>query len=177
MTGRHTAALDTGEMKSVMGTTREDALLLDASDPLADFQQRYVPLPDDVVAYLDGNSLGRPLSSIAQVWADFASDQWGGRLIRGWTEGWMELPETVGNELARAALGAADGQTVIADSTTVNLYKAMRAAINLRPGRRKVVVDRDNFPTNRYVVESLAKDCGLETIWLSGTDGGGIRSD
>ena len=127
-----------------------------------------------MVAYLDGNSLGRPLAAIADGWADLAQRQWAGRLIRGWTEGWMELPELVGDELAAAALGAAAGQTVIADSTTVNFYKAVRAALNLRPGRRRIIVDRDNFPTNRYVVESLAKDLGLEVVWLTGTDGGGI---
>ena len=153
---------------------RTQAQALDAADPLASFGSRYVPQPDDVIAYLDGNSLGRPLASIAQVWSDFAHDQWAGRLIRGWSEGWMDLPEQVGDELAAAALGAAAGQTVIADSTTVNFYKAMRAAINLRPGRRKIVIDRDNFPTNRYVVESLAKDLGLEIVWLVGTDFGGI---
>ena len=78
----------------------------------------------------------------------------------------MELPEIVGDELAAAALGARAGQTVIADSTTVNFYKSMRAALNLRPGRRRVVLDRDNFPTNRYVVESLARDLDLELVWL-----------
>ena len=78
----------------------------------------------------------------------------------------MELPEIVGDELAAAALGARAGQTVIADSTTVNFYKSMRAALNLRPGRRRVVLDRDNFPTNRYVAESLARDLDLELVWL-----------
>ncbi|SDO83180.1 Kynureninase [Nakamurella panacisegetis] len=160
-----------------MTVTRPDAQALDAADPLAAFGSRYLPQPDDVVAYLDGNSLGRPLASIAEVWTDFAHQQWAGRLIRGWTEGWMDLPEKVGDELGAAALGAAPGQTVIADSTTVNFYKAVRAAINLRPGRRKIVIDRDNFPTNRYVVESLAKDHGLEIVWLIGTDVGGIGPD
>ncbi|MET3805761.1 kynureninase [Nakamurella sp. UYEF19] len=155
-------------------TTREDAQAFDAADPLAPFRDRYLPQTPDVVAYLDGNSLGRPLASIAEVWTDFVHQQWAGRLIRGWSEGWMELPGAVGDELAAAALGSAAGQTVIADSTTVNFYKAMRAAINLRPGRRKVIIDRDNFPTNRYVVESLVKDLGLETIWLTGSDAGGI---
>jgi len=154
--------------------TRSDAAALDALDPLAAFRDRFVPQTPDVVAYLDGNSLGRPLASIPQVWADFAQQQWAGRLIRGWSEGWMDLPEHVGDELAAAALGAAAGQTVIADSTTVNFYKALRAAINLRPGRSKVIIDRDNFPTNRYVAESMVKDLGLEAIWLSGTDFGGI---
>ena len=147
-----------------MTVTREQARALDATDPLADFRGRYLPQTPDVVAYLDGNSLGRPLTAIAERWSDFAQQQWAGRLIRGWSEGWMDLPEAVGDELAAAALGAAAGQTVIADSTTVNFYKALRAAINLRPGRRKVIIDRDNFPTNRYVAESLVKDLGLEII-------------
>ena len=130
-----------------------------------------------MVAYLDGNSLGRPLASIGAVWSSFAADQWADRLIRGWSEGWMELPEIVGDELAAAALGAAPGQTVIADSTTVNFYKAMRAALNLRPDRRRVILDRDNFPTNRYVVESLAKDLDLELVWLQPSPDSGVTAD
>jgi len=145
---------------------RDRAIALDAADPLSAFRDRYVPQTDDVIAYLDGNSLGRPLSSIASMWSSFAADQWAGRLIRGWSEGWIQLPQVVGDELALAALGGAPGQTVIADSTTVNFYKAMRAALRLRPGRRRVILDRDNFPTNRYVVQSLARDLDLELTWL-----------
>ncbi len=156
---------------------RERALELDAADPLAPFRSRYLPQTDDVVAYLDGNSLGRPLASIASVWSSFASEEWSTRLIRGWSEGWMELPRIVGDELAAAALGAAPGQTVIADSTTVNFYKAMRAALNLRPGRQRVILDRDNFPTNRYVVESLAKDLDLELVWLQAPSDAGVTPD
>lgn len=158
-------------------TTREQALELDAADPLAGFQDRFLPQTDDVVAYLDGNSLGRPLASIARTWTDFASEQWAGRLIRGWSEGWMELPEIVGDELAAAALGAKPGQTVIADSTTVNFYKSLRAALNLRPDRRRVVLDMDNFPTNRYVAESLAKDLDLELVWIPSAPGGGVTPE
>lgn len=154
---------------------RDQALLLDAADPLAGFRDRYLPQTPDVVAYLDGNSLGRPLAAVADAWATFTREQWAGRLIRGWSEGWMELPQVVGDELGAAALGAAAGQTVIADSTTVNFYKAMRAALNLRPGRRRVVLDRDNFPTNRYVAESLARDLDLELVWLQPAPGGGVR--
>ena len=156
---------------------RDAASALDRADPLAGFRERYVPQSDDVIAYLDGNSLGRPLASIAERWASFASEQWAGRLIRGWSEGWMELPQTVGDELAAAALGAAAGQTVIADSTTVNFYKSMRAALNLRPDRRRVVLDRDNFPTNRYAVESLAKDLDLELVWLQPRSDGGVTAE
>ncbi len=154
--------------------TRDQALALDAADPLAAFRDRYLPTTDEVVAYLDGNSLGRPLRSIAESWQRFTEQQWAGRLIRGWSEGWMELPELIGDELAAAALGAAPGQTIIADSTTVNFYKAMRAALNLRPGRRRVVLDRDNFPTDRYVVESLARDLDLDLVWLKPPADGGV---
>lgn len=157
--------------------TRAQALQADADDPLASFRDRYIPQTDDVVAYLDGNSLGRPLASIGAAWTAFTQEQWAGRLIRGWSEGWMELPEIVGDELAAAALGAAAGQTVIADSTTVNFYKSLRAALNLRPGRRKVVLDRDNFPTNRYVVESLARDLNLELVWLQAEPGSGVTAE
>ncbi len=154
--------------------TRDQALALDAADPLAAFRDRYLPTTDEVVAYLDGNSLGRPLRSIAESWQRFTEQQWAGRLIRGWSEGWMELPELIGDELAAAALGAAPGQTIIADSTTVNFYKAMRAALNLRPDRRRVVLDRDNFPTDRYVVESLARDLDLDLVWLQPPADGGV---
>lgn len=159
------------------GFSRAQAEQADATDPLAPFRDRYLPQTHDVIAYLDGNSLGRPLASIGTAWATFTQEQWAGRLIRGWSEGWMELPETVGDELAAAALGAAAGQTVIADSTTVNFYKSMRAALNLRPGRRKVILDRDNFPTNRYVVESLARDLDLELSWLQAAPGSGITTE
>lgn len=160
-----------------MNIGRDRAMSLDRSDPLASFRDRYVPQTDDVLAYLDGNSLGRPLASIAAVWASFAAEQWAGRLIRGWSEGWLELPEIVGDELAAAALGARAGQTVIADSTTVNFFKSMRAALNLRPGRRRVVLDRDNFPTNRYVVESLARDLDLELVWLQAPGDSGVTAE
>ena len=165
------------EVRPGISVNREHAVALDLADPLSHFQERYLPHPDDVLAYLDGNSLGRPLTAIVQRWESFGREQWAGRLIRGWSEGWMELPEIVGDELAAAALGAAPGQTVIADSTTVNFYKSMRAAINLRPGRRRVVVDRDNFPTNRYVVESLARDLQLELVWLQAEPGTGITAE
>jgi kynureninase len=165
-----------GEVLPKVSVDRQAAVALDRADPLAHFQSRYLPHPEDVVAYLDGNSLGRPLASIVDGWASFGREQWAGRLIRGWTEGWMELPELVGDELAAAALGAAAGQTVIADSTTVNFYKSVRAALNLRPGRHRVVVDRDNFPTNRYVVESLARDLDLELVWLQAQPGTGITA-
>jgi kynureninase len=142
---------------------------LDAADPLAPYRARFVPAPD-VVAYLDGNSLGRPLAaSIDRVDAVMRT-QWAERLIRGWDDGWMDLPIRIGDELGRVALGAAAGQTVIGDSTTVLLYKLIRAAIELRPGRDELVIDRDDFPTDRYLVESIAAERGMTVRWIEEGD-------
>jgi kynureninase len=142
---------------------------LDAADSLRMYRERFVPAPD-VVAYLDGNSLGKPLAaSLARV-EMVARTQWAGRLIRGWDDGWMDLPVTIGDELGRVTLGAASGQTVIGDSTTVLLYKLIRGAIALGPGRDEIVIDRDDFPTDRYLVESIAVERGLTVRWIDEGD-------
>ena len=142
---------------------------LDAADPLAHYREQFVHSPD-VAAYLDGNSLGRPLRSMAAHVSAFIDDQWGGRLIRGWDEGWMELGQQVGDDLGRVALGAAPGQTTIGDSTTVLLYKLVRAAVAARPGRREILIDRDNFPTDRYVIEGVAAERGMSISWIDEGD-------
>ena len=148
-----------------MDELRDRAAALDAADPLAAFGDRFLPT-DDVVAYFDGNSLGRPLRSTAERLASFVTDDWGGRLIRGWDEGWVELPVTVGDEIAAVVLGAAPGQTVVADSTSVNLFKVLHAACNLRPDRDEIVVDTTNFPTDRYLVEGVAAQRGMTVRWV-----------
>ncbi|MFC5502379.1 kynureninase [Lysinimonas soli] len=154
---------------SAGSTAVPDAAELDAADPLARFRDRFLPAPD-VVAYLDGNSLGRPLAaSVARV-EEVARRQWGERLIRGWDEGWMQLPVRLGDELGRVTLGAASGQTVIGDSTSVLLYKLIRAALELRPGREEIVIDRDDFPTDRYLVEAIAAERGLTVRWIDEGD-------
>jgi kynureninase len=140
---------------------------LDAEDPLAPYRARFIGHDDPAVpAYLDGNSLGRPLAASVGRVQELMVEQWGGRLIRGWDEGWLELPRQLGDELGRTALGADPGQCLIADSTTVLLYKLIHAALSARPGRKRVVIDRDNFPTDRYVLEGIAADRGLELDWL-----------
>jgi kynureninase len=143
------------------------AAALDSADPLARHRDEFITPPDtDVIAYLDGNSLGRPLAATAALMDEFIQRQWAGRLIRGWTDSWMEWPIELGDRLGRVALGAGPGQVVIADSTTVLIYKLARAALGARPGRRKVVLDTDNFPTDRYVLEGIAADRGLELVWI-----------
>ena len=146
-----------------------DSAALDLADPLAPFLERFVPAAG-VSAYLDGNSLGRPLTASAERVETFLREQWATRLIRGWDEGWLDLPVRIGDELGRVALGAAAGQTVIGDSTTVLLYKVIRAALELRPGRDEIVIDRDDFPTDRYLVESIASERGLTVRWIDEGD-------
>ncbi len=149
--------------------TRADALALDAADPLAGFADRF-ERADGVVAYLDGNSLGRPVAGVAEEIARFVREDWGTRLIRSWDEGWMTWPEDVGDVVGRVALGAAPGQTVVADSTTVLLYKLLRALadhqVALDPARTEIVLDRDNFPSDRYVAEGVAAERGMTLRWI-----------
>jgi kynureninase len=138
---------------------------LDDADPLASLRDRFVGT-DSPLVYLDGNSLGRPLTVTAERLRTFVEDEWGGRLIRGWDEGWFDLPLSLGDELGRVCLGAAAGQVAVGDSTTVLLYKLMRTAVAARPGRTEIVIDRDNFPTDRYLAMGVAAECGLTVRWL-----------
>ena len=142
---------------------------LDGADPLAKYRELFIADPE-VAAYLDGNSLGRPLRNSVTRVAGFIEQQWGGRLIRGWDEGWLDQGEQIGDDLGRVCIGAAAGQVSIGDSTTVLLYKLVRAAVAARPGRTELVIDRDNFPTDRYVLEGIAAECGLTLRWIDAGD-------
>jgi kynureninase len=150
----------------VTAELRARAAELDATDPLAPYRAAFVTT-DGVLAYLDGNSLGRPLRATRDRLAAFVDGPWGDRLIRAWDEDWMAAPTELGDTIARVCLGAAPGQTVVADSTTVLLYKLVRAAVDARPDRTEIVVDTDNFPTDRFVVEGIAAERGLQLRWIS----------
>lgn len=128
-------------------------------------------------AYLDGNSLGRPLRVTAERMRAFVDEQWGNRLIRGWDEGWFDLPLRLGDRIGAVTLGAAAGQTVVADSTTVLLYKLIRAALALRPGRTDIVIDRGNFPTDRYLAEGIAAEAGATLRWIDPDHDAGVTAD
>src|SRR4051794_27959632 len=162
-----------------MTTTATDlerrAAELDAADPLRALGERFVA--SDVAAYLDGNSLGRPPRDAPARIERFVREAWGGRLIRGWDEGWLEWPEVVGDRLGRIALGAAPGQVLVADSTSVMLYKLARAAVAARPDRREIVLDVNDFPTDRYVLEGIAEERGLELRFLDTPIDGGATPE
>ena len=153
---------------------------LDAADALASYRGRFVGAASDLV-YFDGNSLGRPVAATADRLSDFVHQEWGGRLIRGWDESWMDLPTTLGDDLGRVTLGAAAGQTTIGDSTTVWLYKLIRAAVDAvvrrDPARTEVVIDSDNFPTDRYVAEGIAAERGLTLRWIEVDTATGVTAD
>jgi len=137
--------------------SREDVAALDAADPLAAFRERFV-FTDEHRIYLDGNSLGRLPIATRDRLRDLA-DEWGDRLVSGWPA-WIDAPTRVGNLLAEHVLGARPGEVVVGDSTTVNLYKLCSAALDVAPG--PLVTNRDNFPTDRYVLEGLAAQRGVE---------------
>jgi len=148
---------------------------LDERDPLASFRAAFVVDPG-VRAYFDGNSLGRPVAATRDRLAGLV-DTWSSRLIRGWDEGWMTLPETVGDRIGLITLGAAAGQVVVGDSTTVLLYKLIRAALGTRGDRDEIVIDDDNFPTDRFVVERIAAELDLTVRWVTVDRHAGIEVD
>jgi kynureninase len=145
-------------------------------DPLEAYRDRFVGADTDLV-YFSGTSLGRPLKVTADRLRDFVVEEWGGRLIRGWDERWFDLPLTLGDEIGRVCLGAGPGQVAVADSTTVLLYKLMRAAVAARPGRTEIVIDRDNFPTDRYVADGVARECGLTLRWVEVDRSAGLTAE
>jgi kynureninase len=132
----------------------------DAADPLAGFRDRFAR-DDPSLIYLDGNSLGMlPLATAERI-ADVVRREWGTGLVRSW-EHWIDLPRRAGDLLGSQLLGAAPGQVLVCDSTTVNLYKLARAALGARPGRTFIVTDDDNFPTDRYVLSGVAGERGAD---------------
>ena len=150
-------------------TSRAYAEQLDATDALASYRSRF-EIPDDSVIYLDGNSLGRLPAATADRVAQVIHEQWGERLIRSWSEGWMDLPVQVGDRLGAALLGARPGETLVCDTVTVNAFKALHAALDLRPGRSTIVVHRGEFPTDRYVATEVARQRGGSVRWIGPLD-------
>lgn len=139
---------------------RDSCVDLDAADPLAGLRERF-HLPDGVI-YLDGNSLGALPRSVPERLERTVREEWGEQLIRSWnTAGWAGLPRHVGDRIARL-VGAEPGCVVVCESTTVNLYKITMAAARMRAGRRHILTDAGNFPTDIYAMSGVASQLGLE---------------
>ena len=147
--------------------TRDDALALDAADALAPLREQFeLPDPPNHLIYLDGNSLGvLPKATAARV-QQVVKQEWGTGLIRSWNSaGWMDLPQRIGDKIARL-VGVGAGELVVADSTSVNLFKVLSAALSIAqadaPQRKVILSERSNFPTDLYIAEALARERGFE---------------
>ena len=149
-------------------TDREYALQLDKSDPLAHFKSQFV-ISDPEMCYLDGNSLGRlPKATITAI-SDFMTNEWGPEVVTGWSH-WVDEAQPTGDLLGEAALGAAAGQVLVCDTTSVNFYQLCLAAIHARPGRKTIITDAANFPTDRYILDGIAKQFGLNLVIINNED-------
>ncbi len=138
--------------------SREAAQRRDADDELAPLRDQFV-IADEII-YLDGNSLGRLPASTPDFLAQVVRDQWGGGLVRSWPS-WIDWGQRLGDRLGGQLLGAGSGEVTLSDSTSVNLYKLAAAALDAAPGRRTMVFDTEDFPTDRYVLQGLAGPRGL----------------
>jgi kynureninase len=144
--------------------TRNQCVELDAADPLASLRDLFALERVDAqdIIYLDGNSLGvLPKAAIARI-REVVETEWGVGLIRSWNAaGWIDLSGRIGDKIAKL-IGAKSGEVIVADSTSVNLFKALSAAVALNAGRRRILSERTNFPTDLYIAETFARDRGLE---------------
>ena len=153
---------------------RAYAVALDAADPLAGYRDRFA-LDDPTLIYLNGNSLGAlPLATMRRL-EHMIRSEWGTDLARSWDH-WVDLPGRAG-DLVGTLIGAAPGQVLVTDNTTVNLYKLACAALDARPGRHVIVTDQDNFPSDRYVVEGIAAQRGAQLRILATDINEGLAPD
>ena len=144
-----------------MSLTRSDCIALDRQDPLADCRDRFA-IPADII-YLDGNSLGALSGATLPSITKIIEQEWGHDLIQSWNKaGWFELPSTLGDRIA-TLIGSAPGQVVVCDNTSINLYKALHAALQINQGRHRILAHKGDFPTDLYVIEGVAAGCGRET--------------
>ena len=144
--------------------TRPACLSLDRADPLSAARARFV-LPQGVI-YLDGNSLGCRPKGVAERVARTIEREWGEGLIRSWNAaGWYESPGRIGAKLA-PLLGAAPHQVTVTDTISVNLFKLLVAAARMRPGRKTILAERGNFPSDNHIVESVARLLGLRARFV-----------
>jgi kynureninase len=138
--------------------SRDYALELDKRDKLASLRGQFVIADPDLI-YLDGNSLGRLPKAALERAKQIVEREWGEDLIRGWNKGWWEAPRRVGDKIG-GLIGAAPGQVVVSDTTSVNLYKLTMAALSLRSERKRIVTDTMNFPSDLYILQGCVQSLG-----------------
>ena len=127
----------------------------DKIDSLASYREKFV-INDPSLIYLDGNSLGRMPKAVVARMQKAVEDEWGTDLIRGWNKGWWEAPSRIGDKIA-SLLGAANGQVIVSDQTSLNLYKLATAALTLQPDRKRIITDTFNFPSDLYILQGIVQ--------------------
>jgi kynureninase len=147
---------------------RSVAVNLDNHDPLREFKNRFV-ITNPHTSYLDGNSLGRLPHATVKAINDFMTQEWGPEVVTGWSH-WVDEAQTTGDLIGRSALGAAAGQVLACDTTSINFYQLASAAIKARPNRKTIIIDAANFPTDRYIMQGLAKEHGLNLVVIDNED-------
>src|SRR5512145_1912819 len=136
----------------------EFARQLDQQDVLAPYREQFV-VNDPSMIYLDGNSLGRLPKSVVERMKKAVEEEWGTDLIRGWNNGWWESPSRIGDKIG-SLLGAAAGQVVVGDQTSINLFKLATAALSLWPEKKRIITDTFNFPSDLYILQGIVKLLG-----------------
>ena len=163
-----------------MPLTLQDCRTLDANDVLRPLRARFA-LPEGVI-YLDGNSLGAQPKAAAACAARVVEQEWGQGLIRSWNSaGWIDLPRRLGDQFA-PWVGVGPGELVFTDTTSINLYKVLSAAARIAredaPGRKKLISERSNFPTDLYIAQSVCQEYGLELVLLEPEEiAGALQTD
>jgi kynureninase len=162
-------------MPSSSPLSRAACVASDAADPLRGFRDRFV-IPDGVI-YLDGNSLGPMPRGAADILKHTIEQEWSRDLIRSWNSaGWFDMPVRLGERIGKL-IGAAPGQTLVCDTTSVNLYKAIHAALALRPNRNVIIAESGSFPTDLYIIEGAMKSAGRHVERrLTGANGPSIET-
>jgi kynureninase len=143
-------------------TDRQYALDLDAKDPLAGYREQFV-ITDPQICYLDGNSLGRLPKKTVELVNSFLLNEWGTEVVDGWGH-WIDEAQPTGDLIGRATLGAGPGQVLACDTTSVNFYQLVGAALRARPDRKTIIIDAANFPTDRYILQGYAERLGLKLV-------------
>ncbi len=147
-------------------TSRDFANQLDSQDPLASYRDQFVITDPDLI-YLDGNSLGRMPKAAAERAKQIVDEEWGQDLIRGWNKGWWDAPSRVGDKIG-GLIGAASGQVLVSDTTSINLFKLATSALQYQPYKKRIITDTLNFPSDLYILQ------GIKNLLSSGgrVDGG-----
>lgn len=159
-------------MKTDFQTSPAYALELDAQDKLAAFRAEFVSADANMI-YLDGNSLGRLPKSAVERAKQVVEKDWGEDLIRSWNKGWWEAPARVGDKIG-TLIGADAGQVIVSDTTSINLFKLVMAALTYQPQKKRIITDTMNFPSDLYILQGCAKLLGdrHEIIRVDSADGG-----